>query len=265
MQTPPYVEWQSGFPLQQMSHASWNYAAAAEGGVASPSPGWSPTWMYPKPPGKGASKGSRGIVAAQPQPLDTSSSAAGPSRNRKGQGLQPTERENDASDTARGVQVGPSHTTVMLRNLPNRYTQYMLLTLLDEHGFERLFDFVYLPMDFRNGVNLGYAFVNLLSHQDAVNLMKTFHGFTDWFIDSAKVCEVSWAHPHQGLQEHIERYRNSPVMHPSMPDEYKPMVFKEGELIDFPMPTKAIRAPKLRPVREKNAGQFGVPSTPSMN
>jgi len=147
-----------------------------------------------------------------------------------------------------------SNTTVMLRNIPNRYTQQMLLTLLEEHGFSPLFDFVYLPMDFRNGVNLGYAFVNLLTHQDATRLMQTFQGFSSWFLDSAKVCEVSWAHPHQGLHEHVERYRNSPVMHPSMPDEYKPMVFKNGIRIAFPAPTKAIRAPKLRPVRERPGG-----------
>eukprot|EP00927_Polykrikos_kofoidii_P023876 TRINITY_DN21838_c0_g1_i1.p1 TRINITY_DN21838_c0_g1~~TRINITY_DN21838_c0_g1_i1.p1 ORF type:complete len:463 (-),score=82.54 TRINITY_DN21838_c0_g1_i1:237-1625(-) len=150
----------------------------------------------------------------------------------------------------------PTNSTVMLRNIPNRYTQAMLLNLLDEQGFAQAYDFVYLPMDFRNGVNLGYAFVNLVTHKDAGGLMDTFHGFSKWFFDSAKVCEVSWAHPHQGLSKHVDRYRNSPVMHPCMPDEYKPMMFKNGVQIPFPLPTKAIRAPKLRPVRER--GQGGV-------
>lgn len=144
-----------------------------------------------------------------------------------------------------------AETTVMLRNIPNRYTQSMLTALLDEHNFKPNYDFVYLPMDFRNGVNLGYAFVNLLSHEEALRFMETFQGFSRWFFDSAKVCEVSWAHPHQGLHEHVERYRNSPVMHPTMPEEYKPMVFKDGERVPFPPPTKAIRAPKLRPVHDR--------------
>mmetsp|Transcript_42077 Transcript_42077/g.105863 ORF Transcript_42077/g.105863 Transcript_42077/m.105863 type:complete len:303 (+) Transcript_42077:3-911(+) len=148
-------------------------------------------------------------------------------------------------------------TTVMLRNIPNRYTQSMLVSLLDEHGFTAGYDFVYLPMDFRNGVNLGYAFVNLLKHEDALRLMTTFQGFSKWFFDSAKVCEVSWAHPHQGLEEHVERYRNSPVMHPSMPQEYKPMMFQNGVRVAFPPPTKAIRAPKLRPVHDNRAGGVG--------
>merc|ERR1712232_163335 len=81
-------------------------------------------------------------------------------------------------------------TTVMLRNIPNRYTQSMLLSLLDEHGYDLCYDFVYLPMDFRNGVNLGYAFVNLLEHEAALRFMTTLQGFSKWFFDSAKVCEV---------------------------------------------------------------------------
>merc|ERR1719389_588726 len=110
-------------------------------------------------------------------------------------------------------------------------------------------------MDFQNGVNLGYAFVNLMNHEQALRFREVFEGFTDWRFDSAKVSAVSWAQPHQGLDEHVERYRNSPVMHPGMPDEYKPMVFQDGQRVPFPTPTKAIRAPKLRPVRDRAAAE----------
>jgi len=142
-------------------------------------------------------------------------------------------------------------TTIMLRNIPNRYTQSSLLKLLDAHGFASQYDFLYLPMDFRNGVNLGYAFANFTRHHDALRVIEAFQGFTGWFYESSKVCEVSWSHPHQGLEEHIERYRNSPVMHQCMPDEYKPMIFSRGARIQFPPPTKAIKAPKLRPARDR--------------
>jgi len=146
--------------------------------------------------------------------------------------------------------------TVMLRNLPNGYTRDMLLDLLNMSGFDGRYDFIYLPMDFRNGVNLGYAFVNLVTHQDAACLTEKLQGFHEWVSDSTKDCEVSWAHPHQGVQEHVERYRNSPVMHPTMPKEYKPMVFENGEQIPFPQPTKAIKAPKLRvTVQDGSKGQ----------
>jgi len=149
------------------------------------------------------------------------------------------------------VQPPGEPTTVMLRNIPNRYTSGSLLALLNEHGFQACYDFVYLPMDFQNGVNLGYAFVNLLRHADALRFKDIFQGFQDWRFDSAKVSEVSWAHPHQGLGEHVERYRNSPVMHPSMPDEYKPMIFENGCRVTFPPPTRVIKAPKLRLGRDR--------------
>jgi hypothetical protein len=137
-------------------------------------------------------------------------------------------------------------TTVMLRNVPNCYSRGQLLGLLNSKGFQGIYDFVYLPMDFRNGVNLGYAFVNLVGRQEAMDFTNRLQGFNEWTSDSSKVCEVSWAHPHQGLAEHVERYRNSPVMHPTMPDEYKPMVFRNGVQQVFPTPTKTIKAPKLR-------------------
>lgn len=150
-----------------------------------------------------------------------------------------------------------AQTTVMLRNIPNRYTQGHLVDLLAENGFRSCFNFVYLPMDFRNGVNLGYAFVNLVTHNEAMRAMNVFQSFSAWYYESNKVCEVSWAHPHQGLEEHVERYRNSPVMHQSMPDDYKPMLFHNGVRIPFLPPTKAIRAPKLRPVRDEKCIRGG--------
>lgn len=146
-------------------------------------------------------------------------------------------------------------TTVMLRNIPNAYTREMLKDLLDAHGFRGCYDFLYLPVDFRNRVNLGYAFVNLLSHSEALRLTFALHGFASWLTGSSKVCEVSWSHPIQGLADHVERYRNSPVMHSSMPEEYKPMLFSSGIRVPFPPPTKPIKAPKKRLTARETQGQ----------
>lgn len=150
-----------------------------------------------------------------------------------------------AHTTAGEVPIVERPTTIMLRNIPTGYSQLCLLSLLEEKGFSPRFDFAYLPMDFRNHVSLGYAFVNLFTHDDALECMETFNGFTEWKVESAKVCWVTWAHPHQGLHEHIDRYRNSPVMHPNVPDEYKPMIFQNGVRVPFPPPTKSIRAPRM--------------------
>jgi hypothetical protein len=151
-------------------------------------------------------------------------------------------------------------TTIMMRNIPAQYTRNMLLELLESSGFHGKYDFVYLPMDFRNGVNLAYAFVNMISHQDAVRLTCQLHGYADWGSERGNGCDVSWAHPNQGLQEHVERYRNSPVMHANTPDEYKPMVFKNGKRVAFPAPTKQIKAPKLKNTSTARAKDHPVAS-----
>lgn len=143
-----------------------------------------------------------------------------------------------------------AHTTVMLRNLPNGYTRAMLLDLLDAEGFSNLYDFVYLPIDFARGLCLGYAFINLTSACTADHFVQHFTGFSKWMLSSSKVCCVSWSSPHQGLAQHVERYRNSPVMHNTIPDAWKPLLFAfpsgTATRIAFPPPTKQIRPPNIR-------------------
>eukprot|EP00928_Gymnodinium_smaydae_P089384 TRINITY_DN73358_c0_g1_i1.p1 TRINITY_DN73358_c0_g1~~TRINITY_DN73358_c0_g1_i1.p1 ORF type:complete len:398 (-),score=48.41 TRINITY_DN73358_c0_g1_i1:327-1460(-) len=137
-------------------------------------------------------------------------------------------------------------TTIMLRNLPNNYTREMVMSLLDERGFAGLYDFFYLPIDFNSRAALGYAFVNVVSPANVMPLWQAFDGFDDWIVPSKKVCKVSWSDPHQGLQGQIDRYRNSPVMHETVPDEYKPVLLQDGVRISFPDPSKNPRAPRVR-------------------
>lgn len=134
----------------------------------------------------------------------------------------------------------------MLRNLPNNYSRSMLLAMLEKEGFSGQFDFVYLPIDFQSKACLGYAFINLLNPSLVPHFWKTFCGYSKWILPSKKICSVSWSGPHQGFQAHIERYQNSPVMHASVPDEYKPVIFRNGVRVPFPEPTKVSRPPRSR-------------------
>jgi len=159
-------------------------------------------------------------------------------------------------ESASGVQQGipqaskaqgsEPHTTVMLRNLPNNYTRAMVLAMIDGQGFKGTYDFLYVPIDFRTKAGLGYAFVNLVGESLVPFFWATFDGFAKWVLPSSKVCSVNWSGPHQGQQAHVERYRNSPIMHSSVPDDYKPMVFATGVRSGFPPPTKKLRAPRHR-------------------
>eukprot|EP00445_Apocalathium_hangoei_P022377 CAMPEP_0203890740 /NCGR_PEP_ID=MMETSP0359-20131031/34129_1 /ASSEMBLY_ACC=CAM_ASM_000338 /TAXON_ID=268821 /ORGANISM="Scrippsiella Hangoei, Strain SHTV-5" /LENGTH=363 /DNA_ID=CAMNT_0050812421 /DNA_START=91 /DNA_END=1182 /DNA_ORIENTATION=+ len=139
-----------------------------------------------------------------------------------------------------------ARTTLMLRNLPKALTRDMLLLALDRMGFCGQYDLVYIPVDFSSGASLGYAFVNMTSTTFTVQLWASFDGLTPWSVESQQPCAVNWSDPHQGLQAHIERYRSSPVMHPDVPDEWKPALFMAGIRVPFPPPQKKLKAPKVR-------------------
>merc|ERR1719362_1494224 len=72
--------------------------------------------------------------------------------------MQESGADDDQSDEA----WGSAGTTVMLRNIPNKYTRDMLIKRLNM-SFEGQFDFLYLPIDFRNKCNVGYCFINFRS------------------------------------------------------------------------------------------------------
>jgi hypothetical protein len=137
-------------------------------------------------------------------------------------------------------------TTVMLRNIPNNYTRTLLLELLDAHGAKPHYNMVYLPIDFSSSAGFGYAFVNFVCQERAEDFMRQVQGFRNWSVSSEKVLEATWSSAHQGIESHIARYRNSPVMHSSVPDEQRPALFQDGVRIPFPAPTKKLKAPRPR-------------------
>jgi len=178
--------------------------------------------------------GTQGMMGMQPANAKQASSKARPKKaiTTPGKSVSPTSADE--------------FTTLMLRNIPNNYNREMVLELLDLEGFAKRYDFVYLPMDFHRMAGLGYAFVNLVDHQTAEEVKAHFSGYSSWRLASQKICEVSWGEPLQGLEAHIERYRNSPVMHEEVPDKYKPVLYRDGQRIEFPAPTKRIRPPRVK-------------------
>jgi len=144
-----------------------------------------------------------------------------------------------------------TRTTVMLRDVPNSYSSEKLIELFDAAGFCGAYDFVYLPIDFRTNMSLGYAFVNFVSSRHAQQFMMYFDGFSNWHFLSPKQCKVFWSDPNQGLEEHVDRYRNSPVMHENVPDDFKPRLYVGGVRVAFPEPTKRIKLPRVRPAKQR--------------
>jgi len=126
-------------------------------------------------------------------------------------------------------------TTLIVKNLPAGCMQDELRRILDEVGFGGLYNFVYVPFDFKKSVVFRYGFVNFEQPEQAVKAMTILDGFSG--------CEVEWS-GQQSLHELIERYRNSAVMHCSVPVAYKPLLLESGVCIAFPAPTQAVNPPK---------------------
>jgi hypothetical protein len=136
-------------------------------------------------------------------------------------------------------------TTVMLRNLPIGLNRSAMMEVLRSAGVVDHVVFIYLPMNLRSPGNFGYAFVDFDSEVAAEKCKDKLDGFSGWSEPDEKVLEIAWSET-QGIDMHIQRYRDSPIMHPSLDDELKPAIFKNGVRIEFPPPTKAIRAPRVR-------------------
>jgi len=151
-----------------------------------------------------------------------------------------------AETVAKRPRAADTRTTLMMRNLPNDYTREMLLQMLGDEGFGVAYDFVYLPIDFSRGCNLGYAFVNLVDAAYIPSFRATFDGYSTWGLRSSKVCRVTWSARDQGLRANVRRYRNSPVMHSSVPDSYKPCLFSDGVRVKFPAPHGQVQRPSRR-------------------
>lgn len=148
------------------------------------------------------------------------------------------EENNNLSLSIDDVRSGRDRrTSLMVRNIPNKYTQRMLLAEFADagHGPTRM-DFFYLPIDFKNKCNRGYAFVNFVDPADIVPFVEEYGGRGWRRFNSDKVCDVTYARI-QGKAAMLRRFENSALMEKD--DEYRPKVFvshgeRKGEVEVMP-------------------------------
>ncbi|KAJ6693227.1 hypothetical protein OIU85_004031 [Salix viminalis] len=131
-------------------------------------------------------------------------------------------------------------TTVMIKNIPNRYTREMLMEFLDRHcmmendkakhqdpgsskeAIVSAFDFLYLPIDFEREANKGYAFVNFTDARAAYKFyLSANHQAWDVF-QSSKIREIACARL-QGKEQLVRHFERSTFECDS--DEFLPVSF----------------------------------------
>lgn len=125
-----------------------------------------------------------------------------------------------------------TRTALMIRNIPNKYNQKMLLSTLEE-GHKGHFDFIYLPIDFKNKCNVGYAFINFTKPEFIEPFYDAFHGKKWGRFNSEKVCEITFARI-QGRQQLIAHFQNSSLL---LEDpKCRPVIFdSRGRQEEFPI------------------------------
>ncbi|KAK1425904.1 hypothetical protein QVD17_21266 [Tagetes erecta] len=144
-----------------------------------------------------------------------------------------------------------SRTTVMIKNIPNKYSQKLLLNMLDNHCIKcnenegdnqplSSYDFVYLPIDFVNKCNVGYGFVNMTSPEATWRLYKAFNHQNWEVFNSKKICQVSYARL-QGIEALKEHFKNSkfPPCSAEQSTCMMPIVFtppRDGRTLTHPTP-----------------------------
>jgi len=100
--------------------------------------------------------------------------------------------------------------TVMMRNLPNKYSQHLLVQEIAEVGFGEAYDFLYLPMDNQTGANRGYAFINFVSSSLAQRFKLTYEGKSMKSFNSTKIVNVTPA-ALQGFEANLQHYSSTKV------------------------------------------------------
>ena len=90
-------------------------------------------------------------------------------------------------------------TTLIIRNIPNKYTISLLLDEL-KTNFENKFDILYLPQDYINNSNLGFGFINFVNHMHLILFYEEFVGKKWNCFNSKKRCQLAYS-KYQGKNE----------------------------------------------------------------
>ena len=100
-----------------------------------------------------------------------------------------------------------TRTTVMIRNIPIKYTDQILNDDLKE--FNGKYDCLYMPYDYEKNGNKGYAFINFVNPLHILYFYEKFNGKKWQHFESNKICELNCAH-FQGIneiQKHAKNYK----------------------------------------------------------
>ncbi|XP_031282976.1 protein MEI2-like 4 isoform X2 [Pistacia vera] len=192
--------------------------------------------------------GGRGQVVPMMNSFDLPTERA---RSRRNEGsVNQANKKQYELDIERILQGEDTRTTLMIKNIPNKYTSKMLLAAIDERH-KGTYDFVYLPIDFKNKCNVGYAFINMTDPSQIILFYQSFNGKKWEKFNSEKVASLAYARI-QGKAALVAHFQNSSLMNEDK--RCRPILFNTdgpnaGDQVPFPMGVNV----RTRPGKARNA------------
>ncbi|KAG8648394.1 protein MEI2-like 4 isoform X1 [Manihot esculenta] len=186
------------------------------------------------------------------------------SRSRRNEGsINQADKKQYELDIDRIMQGEDNRTTLMIKNIPNKYTSKMLLAAIDEHH-KGTYDFIYLPIDFKNKCNVGYAFINMIDPSQIISFYQVFNGKKWEKFNSEKVASLAYARI-QGKPALIAHFQNSSLMNEDK--RCRPILFNTdgpnaGDQVPFPMGVNGRTRPgKPKTITHEENQQGGLPNS----
>ena len=125
----------------------------------------------------------------------------------------------------------------MIKNIPNKYT---LKSLVEDLNIELKgkYDLLYLPLDYVNNCNLGFAFINFVESFHIILFNELFRGKKWKRFNSEKICELAYAKI-QGKNDLISHFEKGTVLNFESKDK-RPLI------LNTPNPLPQIVLPTVR-------------------
>ena len=121
-----------------------------------------------------------------------------------------SEKEKNIINLLDIISCKDNRTTLMIKNIPNKYTISSFLEEINGN-FKDTYDIFYLPIDYVNKCNLGFAFINFVESFHIILFYELYRGKKWKKFNSDKKCELLYA-KFQGKNELISHFEKGKVL-----------------------------------------------------
>ncbi|CDW82003.1 UNKNOWN [Stylonychia lemnae] len=162
------------------------------------------------------------------------------------------DRTKNEVDITRIMNNEESRTTIMIRNIPNKFKQMTLLEMINERH-QNKYDYFYLPMDLKTQCNVGYAFINFVHPIYILDFFLEFQSIewqnTTHDCKSVKISKLAFANI-QGKDELVQHHFDKNIMKKTE-EQIKPLVLESN-----PVPEEEIKKIKNRYISCRHSGEL---------